>query len=322
MSTEEFEISQSMAAELTDSVGLQDDGSGDMSDSLAADLHDQETMLAERDIPVSNDVEDTAQGELDREAEQEQTQQRGKKVPLQALHAERQKRQALELQVQAQAQQLQQFIAQQQQAQQAQQQAAEQAAIPDFDEDPRGYIEAKERQFAQALAQVQNGGQQPQHQQQAQQLEAQVMQEAAVLAPVLADAEARFEAEHPDYQQAFDHVQRIVDAQLRSRYPSATPEQLQLAHRAELVGHVKNCQARGIDPCQAVYASAQGLGYKPAAPTPRREAPTSLSNLGGAPRAPDEKGSVGVGDISSMSAAEFDDFWNSMKRGSAVGPAF
>lgn len=306
------DISESMAAELTSSVGLQDDGGG-MSESLADDLTDHEQYQAERDIPVSNDVEDTAQGELDREVEQEQTQQRQKKVPIQALHEERQKRQAREVELAALQQQMQQLMHQQQLAQQAQQEAA----IPDFDEDPRGYIEAKEKQFVQALEQIQNGP--AQQQQQVEQFQTLVHQESARLTPAVVEAEQRFMQQHSDYQQAFDHVQAAVDSQLRARYPGATEQQLQLAHKAELVGHVKNCQARGLDPCEAIYKSAQKLGYQPANKQ-RKEAPTSLSNVHGSSRAPDEKGSVKAADISNMSEVEFDKYWNEMKSASAVRP--
>lgn len=312
MSTEEFDISQSMAAELTGSVGLQDDGSGDMSDSLAADLHDQETMLAEKDISVPNDVDDTRQGEVDRAEEAEQQRGRNKKVPLAALHEERQKRQALELQVAAYQQQMQQFQAQQQATQQQAQQAAEQAAIPDFDEDPRGYIEAKERQFAQALEQLQNG---PAQQQQA------AMQHQQVTAAVV-NLEQQFMAAVPDYEQAVDLVQRNADTQIRAMYPQATEQQFSEIRTAALSEFARQCLASGANPAERIYAKAQALGFKAASRAPRREAPTSLANLSGSPRAPDERGAISASQVSEMSEAEFDKFWNEMKGNSSQGPAF
>lgn len=48
---------------------------------------------------------------------------------------------------------------------------------------------------------------------------------------------------------------------------------------------------------------------------------TSLSTLSGTARAPDEKGNITASDISEMSDAEFDRFWQQMKGGSQ-GPAF
>jgi hypothetical protein len=316
---ENEDLSDSLAATLTDSVGLQEDGSGDISDSLAADLTDQETWQAEKDLPVSNDVQDTAQGVLDREAEQDQANQRGRKVPLAALHEERTKRQALELQLQAQAQQLQQLMAQQQAAQQAQLQAQQEAAIPDFDEDPRGYIEAKERQFAQALEQLQGQGQQ---RQQIEAVRVHLQQEVGAVAPVLVESEARFAASHPDYEAAAHHVQAHVEANMRAQHPGVPEEQLALIRTATLVQYTKQCQARGIDPAEHLYGRAQELGFKTASRAPRREPNTSLSTLHGSARAPDERGAVRASDIADMTEAEFDKYWASMRREAAIGPAF
>lgn len=316
MSTENEDLSESLAAELTGSVGMDDAGDG-MPDNVAADLADQETYQAERDIPVSNDVEDTADAAEQHEVEQEQSQQRGRKVPIQALHEERQKRQARELELAAVQQQLQQLMHQQQLAQQQAQQVAAEAAIPDFDEDPRGYIEAKEKMFAQQLDQLKNGPAQ-QHQP-VEQLEQQVMQEAAVLLPAVAAEEGRFTITNPDYPQAFDHVLATVEQNMRTAHPGINEQQLGMLRTAALVQLAKTCQSQGVNPAQAIYDRARAMGYQP--PTQqRREPPTSLSNAHGVSRAPDEKGAITSADISSMSEAEFDKFFNDMKRSSTVRP--
>lgn len=320
MSTENEDLSESLAAELTGSTGMTDSGQ-DMPDSVVADIHDQEQYLAEKDIPVSNDVDDTRQGELDREVEQEQIQQHGRKVPLAALHEERQRRQALELQLQAQAQQLQQLLAQQQAVQQAQLQAQQEAEIPSFEDDPQGYILAREKQFRQELENLKGGQGQPQ-QVPVQQLEAQVLQEAAVYGPAVSEAEARFEAVNPDYQQAFDHVWQTVDANLRAAHPGVNEQQLGMLRTANLVDFAKTCRVQGIDPAARIYESAQKLGFKPASRAPRKEPPTSLANAHGSSRAPDERGNVRASDISEMSEAEFDKFWKEMKQSSVVGPKY
>ncbi|WP_053160123.1 hypothetical protein [Pseudomonas sp. P1.8] len=316
MSTED--LSESLAAELTGSVGMDDVGN-DMPENLAADLADQQQYEAERDIPVSNDVQDTAQGELDREAEQEQTQQRGRKVPLAALHEERQKRQALELQLQAQAQQMQQWQAQMQAQQQATQQAQQEAEAPDFDMDPKAWLDYKEAQINARFEQLQNG---PAQQPQVQQVETQVLQEAAVLGPVVSDAEARFEAANPDYRQAFDHVMATVEQNMRAQHPGINEQQLGMLRTAALVTLTKQCQANGTNPAEHVYQRAQAMGYKPASREPRKQPNTSLSTLPGSARAPDERSHVSVSDISDMSEAEFDKFFNDMKRSSTTRPAY
>lgn len=313
---EEFDISQSMAAELTGSIGVPENATADdmLPNDLAEAVEAQERHIAEKDLQVNNDVDDT------REAEQEQTQQRGKKVPLAALHEERTRRQQAEAQLQVQAQQLQQLLAQQQAVQQAQLQAQQDAAIPDFDEDPRGYIEAKERQFAQQLEQLQNGPAQ-QHQQ-IEVVRAQLHQEAAAVAPSIIEAEARFAAANPDYPQAFEVVQANADAALRQMYPGATEAEFQLVRNAAMVEFGRGCAATGANPAEKIYAKARELGFKAASRQPRKEPPTSLSNMHGSARAPDEKGAISASDISSMTEAEFDKFWAGMRRDSVVGPKF
>jgi hypothetical protein len=63
------------------------------------------------------------------------------------------------------------------------------------------------------------------------------------------------------------------------------------------------------------------MGFKTASRAPKPEY-TSLSNASGAARAPDERSGVSASDISGMSEAEFDKYWNDMKRSSTVKPAF
>lgn len=319
--SDEFDISNSMAAELTGSLGVPDDATTD--DVLPNDLADAVEMHAqhtvEKDIPVNNDVDDTREAAEQREAEQAQKPGRGQKVPLAALHEERQKRQALELQLQAQAQQMQQWQAQLQAQQQAAQQAQQEAAIPSFDEDPSGHIEALKQQFKQEIENLKNGHvQQPQ----VQQLEAQVVQEAAVLAPAIAEAEAHFAQAHPDYPQAFDHLLAAVEQNIRIQHSGMNEQQVGMLRRAAFVTLTKQCQAQGANVAEYVYQRAQAMGYQPASRTPRKEPPTSLANAHGSTRAPDEKGSLRVSDISDMSEAEFDKLWSDMKRGATVRPAF
>lgn len=319
MSEFDEDLSESMAAELTGSVGLSDqpqDGD-EISQNLADDLELFERHAAEKDIPVNNDVDDTREAVEQREAEQAQVQKRGQKVPLAALHEERTKRQALETEAQQLRQQLAQFQQQSQQAQQAQLQQQQAAEIPDFDEDPRGHIEAVKHQFKQEIESLKNGRvQQPQFHQ----VEAQVMQEAAVLAPAIADAEARFEAANPDYRQAFDHVLAAAERNMVAAHPGINEQQLGMLRTAAFVELAKQCQQQGRNVAEHIYSRAQAMGYQPArAP---RQANTSLSNVHGSPRAPDEQGRLSVSQISDMSEKEFDALWNDMKRGAAVGPAF
>lgn len=316
---EGFDVA-SMAAELTGSTGISetvDDGEalpGHVAD--AVDEFDQHQ--AEKDLRVSNDVEDTEAAEAEREA------QRGKKqlVPLGALQEERQKRQALQLELETHRQQMVALQAQQAQWQQYQQQLQQQAeaeAVPDFDTDPRAYIEHKEKQFAQALDNLQN-------QQAQQQAAARFQQEVATIAPIVTQAENEFREANPSYDDAFAFVQQDVEQALRARHPGASESDMQTWRTVALIEFNKGCLSRGINPAERIFGRAQELGFNPGhrvpasqgyqATAPRRQANTSLGALEGAARAPDEQGKMTAARVTEMSDAEFDDFFNGMAKNS------
>ena len=318
----DFDISE-MSAELTGSTGVPDvveDGQA-LPSTVVGSVEEFDQYHAEKDLRASNDVEDTAAAEQEREA------QRGGKrtVPLGALQQERIKRQELQLELEAHRQQLAALQQQQAQWQQYQQQVEQQAAadaIPAFEDDPQGHIEAVKNQFRQELDNLKQG---QAHQQEV----AQFQQDLAVVMPAALEAEARFIEQHPDYGEAFNVVQSNVEAQLRQQYPQADAAQLNLVRTAALVAFNKQCQANGVDPCAHIYNRAQALGYSPGqrvpasqgyqvTDTPRKEPNTSLSNLSGSARAPDEKGKMTSDRVSAMSDQEFDDFFASMDRASRV----
>ena len=318
----DFDISE-MSAELTGSTGIPDvveDGQA-LPSTVVGSVEEFDQYHAEKDLRVSNDVEDTAAAEQEREA------QRGGKrtVPLGALQQERIKRQELQLELEAHRQQLAALQQQQAQWQQYQQQVEQQAAadaIPAFEDDPQGHIEAVKNQFRQELDNLKQG-------QAHQQAAAQFQQDFAAVMPAVLDAEARFVEQYPDYGEAFNVVQSNVEAQLRQQYPQADAAQLNLVRTAALVAFNKQCQANGVDPCAHIYNRAQALGYSPGqrvpasqgyqvTDTPRKEPNTSLSNLSGSARAPDEKGKMTSDRVSAMSDQEFDDFFASMDRASRV----
>ena len=323
---EDFDIAQSMAAELTDSVGVPDavDDGEALPGRMADAVDEYDTAMAEKDLRVSNDVEDTEAAEQERES------QRGKRsVPLAALQEERAKRQELQAQLAAHQQQLAQYQQQQMQLQQYQQQLQQQAeadAVPDFDSDPRAYIEHRERQFQQALGNLQN-------QQAQQQAVADFQREAEVIKPLVTQAENAFRAEHSDYDQAFDFVRQHAEQNMRAQHPGASEADMQMLRTATLVQFAKQCQANGINPAEHIYGRAQELGFTPGRRVPAsqsqgymvsapKQANTSLSNLGGAPRAPDEKGRLTAAAVNDMSDADFDDLFERMGRASHVGLKF
>jgi hypothetical protein len=93
-----------------------------------------------------------------------------------------------------------------------------------------------------------------------------------------------------------------------------TDGDLQQLRAVTLVQFAKQCQAQGIDPAAHIYGRAQQLGYEPASHAPRKQPNTSLSNLQGSLRAPDERSHGVAFDIANLSEKEFDDLWKSMAR--------
>ncbi|UVM64586.1 hypothetical protein LOY34_14630 [Pseudomonas sp. B21-009] len=321
---EHEDISQSLAAELTGTAGMTDHV--DDGQTLPNEVADQVEAFEQHQADKASDLG------LDQDLPEDATpgtevgKPTRKLVPLGALQEERAKRQELQAQLvehQQQLARLQQQQVQWQQWQLQQQQLASQQIpgageqIPDFDEDPRGYIEAKERQFAQVI-----GGMQ--QQQQAAVYQAELQRELATAGPAVAESEARFMSEHPDYRQAFDLVQANADAQLRAQYPSASPDQLGLVRQGALLEFARICQQRGLDPAAEVYAKAQALGHIAGTRTAqvRKTPPTSLSNLSGAGLAPDERGRLTASAISDLSDAEFDQLFDQMEKGSRTGLKF
>lgn len=306
-----------LAAELTDSVGLPDDaGASDlMPDDIASQVEDYQQHADRRDEHLAEQEDGSEQ------VDQPQPQDKGQRnVPLGALQEERRARQAAQEQVrqmQAQMAAQQQQMAQFQQWQVQQQQAQQQVEIPAFIDDPEGHVKALTAQFEQRLNDMQG---QQQHAQHLEQAAAQVQRDAVQVAPFISEVEPRFKASHPDYDAAREFVQADVRNQLAAQYPGATAEQIQGIENVATVGFLRHCQMHGIDPCAHVYQRAQALGFKSQHRSPQgqiKQAPTSLSNLPGGGRAPDEQGAITASRISQMSNAEFDEMFEQMRAADA-----
>jgi hypothetical protein len=307
-----------LAAELTRTVGLADDtGPGDMvSDQLASDIEEYDAHAGQRDEHLAEQVED----EHDEQVEQPQGR---KHVPLGALHEERGKRQAaqaeaeqLRQQLAAHQQQLAQFQAWQQQLAAQQQQAQQQAEIPAFVDDPEGHINARLQQIEQAQqATVQRA--------QFEQARAHVGQQLQQAAPVVMQIEAEFTAQHPDYSEAYEHLNREVDARMALQHPHATPEQHAFAKQWAMYSFLQNCADTGQSPAALIYSEAQRLGFRSQHRAPAisaKRAPTSLGAIPGGSLGPDDHGRPSAKSIATMSDAEFDRLWSQMEADSVQRP--
>ncbi|MBH3378364.1 hypothetical protein [Pseudomonas asiatica] len=291
-----------IAAEATGSAGVPDDVTID--DAVPNELADQveayDDHAERRDEHLHDDAD---QGTDDQALEQDNG--RKQHVPLGALQKERAARQQAQAQLAQMQAQLQQFQAQHQQALAQQQAAQQQAEIPAFVDDPEGHLEGLKKQFVQELEALRQGQQQ---QVQEQQIRAQVADAGAFIRQVEAD----FRQTNPDYDRAFEHVQTAANQQLRQLYPQATEAELATVQQGALLSFITQCRAEGRNPCQEVFAKAQAMGFQ-GSHRAARKAPTSLSDVSGTSRTPDQRGNVRAKDIAGMSNEEFDRLFESMR---------
>lgn len=303
-----------LAAEMTGTVGMSDEvGADDAVPNAVAD-----DVEAYEDYAAQSTVEDALEDDTGEVIDPG----KGRKhVPLGALQEERGKRQLAQAEAEALRQQIAAFQAQLQFAAQQQAQQEAEAAIPAFDEDPEGHVAAK---FAQ-LQQQQLAAQQMDAQRQ--QFEAavgQIQRESVEVGAEVTRIEAEFVEQHPDYRDAYDFLNAELDVRVRQQHPYASEQEHGFAKQLAVLSFVKECTARGDNPAALIYNKARELGFQAnnRVPAVRQKPPTSLSNLSGAGRAPDERGKVDAKAIANMSNDEFDRFFDSMRSESMQRPAF
>lgn len=189
--------------------------------------------------------------------------------------------------------------------------------IPPFIEDPEGHIAAKEELVRREMEQMRQFQQQTLQQQQA-------AQQGQVLAQRVAAAEEEFKTTTPDYPQAVEYF--IARKQAEYAAFGADPVTVHQQLQRDFQGIALAATQRGQNPAAVMYAMSKALGFTvpPQAPgtPPAKAAPTSLSNVQGAPRAPDEQGGASLEAIANMTDAEFDKYWSQLERGSKQRPKF
>ncbi|KGK24275.1 hypothetical protein [Pseudomonas plecoglossicida] len=297
-----------LAAQITDTVGLADDVGLDTAvpNALADEVEDYQAMADRRDEHLATDDQQVD----DEQVEQQPQGKRQQHVPLGALQEERRARQAAQEQVRQMQAQMAAQQAQMQQWQAQQQQAQQQVTVPDFSDDPEGHVKALAQQFEQRLNDMQG---QHQQRQELEQVAQQINRDIAQVTPFIAQVEPAFRAAHPDYDDAREFVQANIRQQIAAANPGATPDQIAGVEAMAQLQFIAQCQANGVDPCAHVYQRAQQLGFQTQARTPRRSAPTSLSTLPASGKAPDQRGAPSASQIASMSNADFDAFFESMR---------
>ena len=136
----------------------------------------------------------------------------------------------------------------------AQRAAAKQPKPPEFLEDPKGYIDHKEKEVTEALKQLrETETKRAESEKQSQQLNQ--------LLSTVATHEQGFVAQNPDYHEALNHVRNVRTQQLKMMFPDANDAQIQQQIRNEEIGGAHQILARGGNPAEFAYNYAKTLGY-------------------------------------------------------------
>lgn len=141
----------------------------------------------------------------------------------------------------------------------AQRAAAQKPKPPEFIEDPKGYIDAKEQEIRDAVKELREANTQRT------QIEEQQRQTQALF-NTIATHEQAFVAATPDYNDALAHVRNIRSQQLKMMFPDATDQQIQHQIGQEEIGGARQILARGGNPAEFAYNYAKTLGYVKKAP--------------------------------------------------------
>lgn len=229
-------------------------------------------------------------------------------VPLGALQKERANRQEQQQQNAVLLERLTKILETQQQAQQPQvkQEEPQKIEIPAFVDDPEGHIEGLKRQFQAELDQLRQGTAQVTQQQQAQ-------HQLQQLAATVTQHETAYRQSNPDYDQALEFFNQRKTAEYMALGLDAAAASQQLAR--DYQGLAIRAQQTNSNPAQMLHNIAKALGFTPQQQQQQqlgKKPPTSLSDVNGSTRAPDQRGSVTAKDIVNMSNEDFDKFFNEM----------
>jgi hypothetical protein len=179
----------------------------------------------------------------------------------------------------------------------AQKKAAQEPKDPDFLEDPKGYVDAKAKQTADALKKL-NEATEKQTQQQEQQ------QQLSQILTGVQQHEQSFLKTTPDYHAAIDHIRNVRGSQLKMLYPQATPQQILQQITTEEVGAAAQILRAGGNPAEFAYNYAKTMGYQPKAAAaadpnasngaakPDKDALRSMGGGGGAEKADEDEGNL------------------------------
>jgi hypothetical protein len=175
------------------------------------------------------------------------------------------------------------------------------APPPEFQEDPRGYIDHKVldalQQTKQQVEEVKN-------------IATQSHQSAEDLrfTQSLLAAEQQFIAQTPDYMEALAHLRQIRAKQLQIFHPGITEDQIRHTIISEEMGLAKQVAQQGRNPAQMAYQIAEAHGYQKKAA--QQAAAVDLPKVAGPKQLPPDQtlgsGSSGAVEDTGGEADEFD----------------
>jgi len=136
---------------------------------------------------------------------------------------------------------------------------AQRPKVPEFIEDPKGYIDHKEQEVRDALKELRESN--------TKRAEAEEQQrQMQTLFSTISTHEQAFVASNPDYNDALAHVRNVRTQQLKMMFPDATDQQIQHQIGREEIGGAQQILARGGNPAEFAYNYAKTLGYMKKAP--------------------------------------------------------
>jgi hypothetical protein len=154
------------------------------------------------------------------------------------------------------------------------------APTPEFQEDPRGYIDHK---VLSALEQTK------QQVEEVKSLATQSNQTAEEMrfSQHLIAAEQQFVAQTPDYMDALAHIRQIRMKQLQVFDPNITEAQMREQIIREELGLAKQVAMQGRNPAQVAYEIAKAYGHVPKAQ--QQQAPVDLPKVAGPKQLPPDQ---------------------------------
>jgi hypothetical protein len=135
-------------------------------------------------------------------------------------------------------------------------QAPPKREVPDYLEDPRGYVDATKEELVERLQKLEGQTNQASQAAQAMAFERQVR-------TALAAAEQSYSQQTPDYYDALQHLRQVKAQELALMYPQAKPEQITtMLNQQEIAWGAQQLQ-QNQNPSEQAYKWAQALGYQP-----------------------------------------------------------